>query len=113
MWRIPTIIALGLGLGFSSQTWADNVRNTCSQLAIGIGQFEKVRTVCDTGNIDATLWQSQLKSNQCSQVLGDDVLTQIINTAHNDASATAEAKGRTQYCEQDGLQLLQQLSSPM
>ena len=113
MWRTPTIIALGLGLGFSSQTWADNVRNTCSQLAIGIGQFEKVRTVCDTQGIDAGIWQAQLKSLQCSQVLGDDVLTQIINTANNDAGDVAAAKGRTQFCEQEGSQWLQQLTSPL
>ena len=111
MWRMT--LFLMLGLGYSSPIWADDARSSCSQLAIGIGQFEKVRTVCDTQGIDANIWQAQLKSLQCSQVLGDDVLTQIINTANNDAGDVAAAKGRTQFCEQEGSQWLQQLTSPL
>ena len=113
MWRIFLCTTLGFGWGISSPAWAEGVHDTCSQLATGIGQLEKVRTVCDTGGIDASAWLYQLKSLQCSQVLGDDVLTQIINTANNDAGDVAAAKGRTQFCEQDGLQWLQQLSSPI
>ena len=113
MWRIFLCMTLGFGWGISSPAWAEGVHDTCSQLATGIGQFEKVRTVCDTGGIDASAWLYQLKSLQCSQVLGDDVLTQIINTANNDAGDVAATKGRTQFCEQDGLQWLQQLSSPI
>ena len=71
MWRVTLFLMLGLGC--SSPIWADDARSSCSQLAIGIGQFEKVRTVCDTQGIDAGIWQAQLKSLQCSQVLGDDV----------------------------------------
>ena len=111
MWRVTLFLMLGLGC--SSPIWADDARSSCSQLAIGIGQFEKVRTVCDTQGIDAGIWQAQLKSLQCSQVLGDDVLTQIINTANNDAGDVAAAKGRTQFCEQEGSQWLQQLTSPL
>ena len=111
MWRVT--LFLMLELGFSNPILANDMRATCGQLAIGIGQFEKVRTVCDTGGIDASAWLYQLKSLQCSQVLGDDVLTQIINTANNDAGNVAAAKGHTQFCEQDGLQWLQQLSSPI
>ena len=111
MWRVS--LFLMLGFGFSNPILANDMRTTCGQLAIGIGQFEKVRTVCDTQGIDANIWQAQLKSLQCSQVLGDDVLTQIINTAHNDAGDVAAAKGRTQFCEQEGSQWLQQLTSPL
>ena len=113
MWRIFLCTTLGFGWGISSPAWAEGVHDTCSQLATGIGQFEKVRTVCDTQGIDAGIWQAQLKSLQCSQVLDDDVLTQIINTANNDAGDVAAAKGRTQFCEQEGSQRLQQLTSPL
>ncbi|UOO90747.1 hypothetical protein LVJ82_07205 [Vitreoscilla massiliensis] len=111
MWRTRICSILGF-LVLSSHVSAD-VNDTCTQLAIGIGQFEKVRLQCDTGGIDSAFWQEQLKSLNCSQVLGDDVLTQIINTANNDAGYAAAAKGRTQFCEQDGTRLLQQLSTPM
>ena len=111
MWRTRICSILGF-LVLSSHVSAD-VNDTCTQLAIGIGQFEKVRLQCDTGGIDSAFWQEQLKSLNCSQVLGDDVLTQIINTANNDAGYAAAAKGRTQFCEQDGARLLQQLSTPM
>ena len=59
MWRIFLCMTLGFGWGISSPAWAEGVHDTCSQLATGIGQFEKVRTVCDTGGIDAEITPMQ------------------------------------------------------
>lgn len=101
-----------LCVGVSYAACADDVRETCADLAIGIGQYEKTRLICDMGGIDSSQWQLQIKQLNCSQVLGDDVLTQVINTASNDMGYIAQSKGKTQFCEQDGLNLMQQLSTP-